>query len=126
MKPLFEQLLRALWYDPAAALLWLKILALAVVVVVLIRGLARWPVLQPLLHAIWYDPTAVKRWLWGAGGFLVTLASGVFIGSTVEEAFTWPARRWMAQIVTSLLALTLGMINPATKKSAPAPESAVQ
>lgn len=123
MLPFLKHLVWSILYDAAAGMTALKAIAVAAGVLFLVRVLRRWPVLQPVFHALWYDPDAWRRWLWGIGGFLVTLAPGVLLGSSIEEAMTWPMRRWVAQIVSSLIAMGVAMVNPAGKKK---PDGAAQ
>lgn len=67
-----------------------------------------------LTHALLYDEAAFKRWLFGFLGFLVTLASMVFVDG-VEAAFAWTGKQWAAKVLTACIAMAFSMVNPAGK-----------
>lgn len=122
MLPYLKHLLWSILFDPTAGPTVLKVLLFVVAFSVVLWFLRRWPVLRPLFHALWYDENAARRWFFGFVGFLVTLASMVFVNG-VEAAFAWTAKQWAANVVTALVAMGFTMFNPAGKKQ---PESTPQ
>jgi hypothetical protein len=122
MLPFLKQLFWSILFDPSAGRTAMIVLLGLVLVAVLVRLLRRWPVLQPLFHALWYDENAARRWFFGFVGFLVTLASMVFVNG-VEAAFAWTAKQWAANMVTAMVAMGFTMFNPAGKKK---PDGAAQ
>lgn len=122
MLPFLKHLFLSLLFDPNAGRTALIVIGVAVAAFIFFRLLRRWPVLQPLLHALWYDENAARRWFFGFVGFLVTLASMVFVNG-VEAAFAWTAKQWAANMVTAMVAMGFTMFNPAGKKK---PDEAAQ
>lgn len=72
------------------------------------------PLIKHVLWSLLFDEAAARRWGFGFLTFLVTLASMVFVDG-VEVAFTWTGRQWAAKVLTCVIAMAFGMINPAGK-----------
>jgi hypothetical protein len=122
MLPFLKQFFMSILFDPSAGRTAMLVLLGLLLAAIFVRLIRRWPVLQPIFHALWYDESAARRWFFGFVGFLVTLASMVFVNG-VEAAFAWTAKQWAANVVTAMVAMGFTMFNPAGKKK---PDGAVQ
>jgi hypothetical protein len=69
-----------------------------------------------LLDALLYDGAAARRWFFGCLGFVVALASMIFIGGVVA-AFSWTGRQWAEKVITATISLVFAMVNPVGRRS---------